>query len=91
MPVTTRAARRFTPTRSRATSQCSSAACAACYQHCKEKHVQRYLAEFDFRYNNRSALNVEDKERATKTIVGARGKRLTYRQADRSEAAEAEG
>ena len=50
------------------------------YQHCKEKHLHRYLAEFDFRYNNRSALNVEDKERATKAVVGAKGKRLTYRQ-----------
>jgi hypothetical protein len=54
------------------------------YQHCKEKHLHRYLAEFDFRYNNRSALNVEDKDRATKTIVGAKGKRLTYRLADSS-------
>jgi transposase-like protein len=35
------------------------------YQHCKENHLHRYLAEFDFRYNNRSALGVEDKERAT--------------------------
>lgn len=52
------------------------------YQHCKEKHLHRYLAEFDFRYNNRSALNVEDKERATKAIVGAKGKRLTYRRTD---------
>ena len=49
------------------------------YQHCKEKHLHRYLAEFDFRYNNRSKLGVEDKERATKMIVGAKGKRLTYR------------
>ena len=55
------------------------------YQHCKEKHLHRYLAEFDFRYNNRSALNVEDKERATKAVVGAKGKRLTYRASDSSE------
>jgi transposase-like protein len=52
------------------------------YQHCKEKHLHRYLAEFDFRYNNRSALGVEDKERAQKAAVGARGKRLTYRRPD---------
>ena len=52
------------------------------YQHCKEKHLHRYLAEFDFRYNARSALGVEDKERATKAVVGAKGKRLTYRQSD---------
>jgi len=52
------------------------------YQHCKEKHLHRYLAEFDFRYNNRSALGVEDKERARKAVVGAKGKRLTYRRTD---------
>jgi hypothetical protein len=52
------------------------------YQHCKEKHLHRYLAEFDFRYNNRSRLGVEDKERAQKAIVGAKGKRLTYRRPD---------
>jgi transposase-like protein len=50
------------------------------YQHCSEKHLHRYLAEFDFRYNNRSALGVEDAERAAKAVVGAKGKRLTYRQ-----------
>ena len=52
------------------------------YQHCKEKHLHRYLAEFDFRYSNRTALGVEDVERAEKAVVGAKGKRLTYRQAD---------
>lgn len=52
------------------------------YQHCKEKHLHRYLAEFDFRYSNRSAVGVEDVERATKAVVGAKGKRLTYRQPD---------
>ena len=50
------------------------------YQHCKEKHLHRYLAEFDFRYNNRSALGVEDKERATKAVVVPRASGLTYRQ-----------
>ena len=54
------------------------------YQHCKEKHLHRYLAEFDFRYNNRSALNVEDKERAKKAIAGAKGKHLTYKATDSS-------
>jgi hypothetical protein len=44
------------------------------YQHCKEKHLHRYLAEFDFRYNNRSALGVEDKERAVSAALGAKGK-----------------
>ncbi len=49
------------------------------YQHCDEKHLHRYLAEFDFRYNNRSALGVEDTERAAKAMKGAEGKRLLYR------------
>lgn len=52
------------------------------YQHCSEKHLHRYLAEFDFRYSNRSALGVEDKERAVRAVIGAKGKRLTYRQPD---------
>lgn len=50
------------------------------YQHCKEKHLHRYLAEFDFRYNNRIRLGVDDEDRALKTVKGAKGKRLTYRQ-----------
>ncbi len=49
------------------------------YQHCKEKHLHRYLAEFDFRYNNRVGLGVNDEQRAIKMVKGARGKRLTYR------------
>jgi hypothetical protein len=49
------------------------------YQHCKEKHLHRYLAEFDFRYNARSALGVEDEARTEKAIKGISGKRLTYR------------
>ncbi|MEQ1671068.1 MAG: IS1595 family transposase [Methyloglobulus sp.] len=54
------------------------------YQHCKEKHLHRYLAEFDFRYNNRVRLGVSDEERAAKMIKGAQGKRLTYRTTDRA-------
>lgn len=50
------------------------------YQHCAEKHLHRYLAEFDFRYSNRVALGVDDQDRAEKAILGATGKRLTYRQ-----------
>lgn len=49
------------------------------YQHCAEKHLHRYLAEFDFRYSNRIALGVDDQDRAEKAILGATGKRLTYR------------
>jgi transposase-like protein len=50
------------------------------YQHCAEKHLHRYLSEFDFRYNHRSALGVEDEARARAAIEGASGKRLTYQQ-----------
>lgn len=48
------------------------------YQHCAHNHLHRYLAEFDFRYNNRVALGVEDSERADKLLLGVKGKRLTY-------------
>ncbi|WP_363349420.1 IS1595 family transposase [Methylocystis echinoides] len=56
------------------------------YQHCGEKHLHRYLAEFDFRYNNRSARGCEDQQRASLALRGIVGKRLTYRWPD--EAAE---
>lgn len=56
------------------------------YQHCKEKHLHRYLAEFDFRYNNRVALGVNDEQRAASMVKGAQGKRLTYRTTDRARA-----
>jgi len=49
------------------------------YHHVSQQHLKRYLAEFDFRYNERSALNVSDAERATKALKGIVGKRLTYR------------
>ncbi len=49
------------------------------YQHCGETHLHRYLAEFDFRYNRRTALKISDAERAEDILRGARGKRLTYR------------
>jgi hypothetical protein len=52
------------------------------YQHCSEQHLHRYVAEFDFRYNNRSALGVEDAERTTAALKGIVGKRLTYRWPD---------
>jgi hypothetical protein len=50
------------------------------YQHCGEKHLHRYVTEFDFRYSNRSALGIEDEARTVKAIMGAEGKRLTYKQ-----------
>lgn len=49
------------------------------YQHCGEKHLHRYLAEFDFRYNHRVKLGFNDGERAALAVQGASGKRLTYR------------
>ena len=52
------------------------------YQHCKEKHLHRYLAEFDHRYNHRVALGHNDISRTIAAIKGAEGKRLMYRQPD---------
>jgi transposase-like protein len=49
------------------------------YQHCGERHLHRYLAEFDFRYNNRVKLGCHDIERADRALQGIVGKRLTYR------------
>jgi len=54
------------------------------YQHCSEKHLQRYLTEFDFRYNSR---DISDAERANEAIKGAEGKRLTYRRVGQRKAA----
>ncbi len=49
------------------------------YQHCSEKHLHRYVSEFDFRYSNRVRLGVNDIERADNALRGVVGKRLTYR------------
>lgn len=49
------------------------------YQHCAEKHLHRYLAEFDFRYNRRVALGIGDVQRRDEALKGISGKRLTYR------------
>lgn len=54
------------------------------YQHCAEKHLHRYLAEFDFRYNNRVALGVDDGARSLNALVGTTAKRLTYQRTDRA-------
>lgn len=48
------------------------------YQHCAKRHLHRYCAEFDFRFSNRIALGVDDKERADRLLAGVKGKRLTY-------------
>jgi transposase-like protein len=52
------------------------------YQHCSEKHLHRYLSEYDFRYNNRIALGVDDLARTEAAIRGISGKRLTYETAN---------
>lgn len=48
------------------------------YQHCSERHLHRYVAEFEFRYNNRSALGCDDGERSLNALRSIAGKRLTY-------------
>jgi transposase-like protein len=52
------------------------------YQHCGENHLHRYVAEFDFRYNARTAIGIDDAERAAMVVRGATGKRLMYRRPD---------
>lgn len=49
------------------------------YQQCDEKHLHRYLGEFDFRYNARQSLGVTDQQRTSRAVMGAKSKRLTYR------------
>lgn len=49
------------------------------YQHCGKQHLHRYLAEFDFRYNNRMKLGVHNSERTERAAIGIEGKRLMYR------------
>jgi transposase-like protein len=49
------------------------------YRFCSEQHLARYLAEFEFRHNNRSGLGFTDGERTANALKGAEGKRLTYR------------
>jgi transposase-like protein len=61
------------------------------YHHVSEVHLHRYLAEFDFRYNQRVSLGVNDGDRMAKAAKGIVGKRLTYRRTGRAEeTAEAE-
>jgi transposase-like protein len=54
------------------------------YQHCSEKHLHRYLAEFDYRYNTRTKLGFNDLMRAEALVTGIKGKRLTYRRPHKS-------
>jgi len=57
------------------------------FHHVSQQHLKRYLAEFDFRYNERSALGVEDAQRMAKSVQGIVGKRLTYRRISGAEKA----
>jgi hypothetical protein len=50
------------------------------FHHVSEAHLHRYLAEADFKYNHRSALGIDDTDRAAALLRGAKGKRLLYRQ-----------
>lgn len=54
------------------------------YQHCNEKHLCSYLAEFDFRYSNRVALGYNDADRSEAMLLGIVGRRLTYQQSYRA-------
>jgi transposase-like protein len=60
------------------------------YHHVSEQHLNRYLAEFNFRHSNRAKLGVEDEERATNALKGIVGKRLTYAYPGRGRTTEAE-
>lgn len=51
------------------------------YHHVSGQHLKRYVAEFDFRYNNRAALGVDDFGRTIAALLGIKGKRLTYKPA----------
>ncbi len=61
------------------------------YQHCGEQHMQRYLAEFDFRMNHRIKLGYNDDMRADKALEGIAGKRLTYRRTNKAQDDQATG
>jgi hypothetical protein len=59
------------------------------YHHVSEAHLHRYLSEFDYRYNTRAKLGVDDSQRAALAVAGAKGKRLTYQTTSRRGQAEA--
>jgi hypothetical protein len=61
------------------------------YQHCGEQHLQRYLAEFDFRQNYRIKAGYDDATRADVALQGIGGKRLTYRRTDKAQDGQATG
>jgi hypothetical protein len=57
------------------------------FHHVSKGHLHRYCAEFEFRWNNRIALGVDDHQRTVNIVLGAEGKRLTFRQPSGSSAA----
>jgi transposase-like protein len=59
---------------------------SGCYFHVSQQHLNRYLAEFDFRHNERVALGVDDMARTIKALAGIQGKRLTYKRTGGDEA-----
>jgi len=59
------------------------------FHHVSEAHLHRYLAEFDYRYNNREKLGIDDDRRTELTVMGAKGKRLTYKTTRSAGAAQA--
>jgi transposase-like protein len=61
------------------------------FHHVSEAHLGRYLSEFDYRYNTRAKLGVDDTQRASLVVVGAKGKRLTYETTGRRGAAQTGG
>jgi hypothetical protein len=61
------------------------------FHHVSEAHLHRYLSEFDFRYNTRVALGVDDTRRAEAALQGVKGKRLTYETTGRARPAQAGG
>lgn len=48
------------------------------YHHVGQQHLDRYVCEFDFRYNTRAKLGFTDAQRAAMILKGADGKRLVY-------------
>ncbi len=56
------------------------------YQHVDKKHLDRYLAEFDFRQNTRAKLGINDVQRTAIAVQSTKGKRLTYQTTDRAQA-----
>ena len=62
------------------------------FHHVSAQHLQRYVSEFDFRYNHRETkeridgkwvkMGLSDSERADELLCGVRGKRLTYKTTD---------